>query len=124
MGCFRGVLVVENMEALGSWFEFKEPIRCMYLENTTTTAAVVCNVVLLSQEIKQQNIGNTIFLEVHFVGSKVGNSVGGHDTLVAVDIDWMIGRMAIVDMVWVRKKLQYFDCQGGGKMNALYFEQG
>ena len=46
MGCFRGVLVVENMEALGSWFEFKEPIRCMYLENTAMIAAVVFNMVI------------------------------------------------------------------------------
>ncbi len=93
------------MEALGSLFEFKEPIRCMYLENTATIAAVVCNVVLLSQEIKGQNVGDSILFKVRFVGSKVGNSVGGHDTLVTVDIDLLIGRTDIVDMVRVRKKI-------------------
>jgi hypothetical protein len=104
LGCFRGVLKVENKEALGSWFKFKEPISCMYLENTATIATVVCNVVLLSQEIKQQNVDDFILFEVHFICSKVGNSVGGHDTLVAVDIDWAIGGMDIVNMVRVRKR--------------------
>jgi hypothetical protein len=77
----------------------------MYLENTATIAAVVCNVVLLRQEIKQQNIGDSNLFEVHFVGSKVGDSVGGYDTLVAVDIDWVISRTDIVDMVWIKKKI-------------------
>jgi hypothetical protein len=70
MGHFRGVLEVGNMEAIGSWFEFEEPIQCMYLKDTATIVAVICNVVLLSQKIKQQNIGNPILFEVHFIGSK------------------------------------------------------
>ncbi len=52
MRLFRGVTKVKNVEALGSWVEFKEHIKCMYLENTTTIAAVIGNVVLLSQEIE------------------------------------------------------------------------
>ncbi len=48
---------------------------------------------------------NSILFGVHFVCSKVSNSVGGHDTLVAGDIDWVIHRMDIVDMVRVRKKI-------------------
>jgi hypothetical protein len=52
MGHFRGVLEVKNVEALGGWFEFKEPIQCIYLEDTASIMAVVCNVVRLSQEMK------------------------------------------------------------------------
>ncbi len=52
MGRLRDFLEVRNVEALGSSVEFKEPIRSMYLENTTTIAAIVCIVVLLSKKIK------------------------------------------------------------------------
>ncbi len=61
---------VKNVKAFWSWFKSKEPIRYMYLENATTIAAVVGNVVLLAKEIERQNVGNPILFEVYFVGSK------------------------------------------------------
>ncbi len=38
------------------------------------------------------------------MGFKIGDSVGGYDSLVAVDTNWAIYRTDIIDMVWVRKK--------------------
>jgi hypothetical protein len=104
MGRFRGIVEVKNVEALESWFKFKEPIRCMYFENTTIIATVICYVVLLGQEIKQQIVGNPILFKIYFVGSKIGDSIGGHDALVAVDIDWEICRTDIIDMMQVGER--------------------
>ena len=100
------VLEIESMESFGSWLEFNESARCMDFKNTPAIETVVCDVVRLAKLIEQQYIGNPILVvEINFSGSKIGDSVGSHDALVAMNVDGLSRGTDIVNVIRVGEEV-------------------
>jgi hypothetical protein len=57
------------------------------LENPSSIVTVISYVMFFSKKEERENIGNTVLIDVDFVGTKISNIVGGHDPLVAMNVD-------------------------------------
>ena len=93
------------METAGGGHEFQEPGLGVDLKNATTVVTVIGDMMFLGQQEEGEYVGDAIFIDIYFVGAKIGDIVGWHDSLVTVNLDGMCRWANIVDVSRVGEKI-------------------
>ena len=89
MGSFRLGMEIKSMETLRGRLEFNEALGCVNLEHPPAIMAIIRDMMFLGKQEEGEDVGNSIFVDIYLVGTKISNVVGRHNALVAVNLDEM-----------------------------------
>jgi hypothetical protein len=93
------------MKTLGGRLEFDEALRRVNLEHPPAILAIIGDMMFLGKQDEGEYVGDAIFVDIDFVGTKVSDIVARHNFLVAVNLDGMCRWANIVDVGSVGEKI-------------------
>ncbi len=77
----------------------------MNLEHPPTIMAIIGDMMFLGKQEEGEYVGDVIFVDIYFVGTKISDIVGRHNSLAAVNLDGMCSWANIVDVSGLEKRL-------------------
>ncbi len=119
--CLRLGTEIKSMETFGGRLEFDDALVRVNLEHPPGIMAIIGDMMFLGKQEKGEYVGDVIFVDIYFVGTKISNIVGRHNSLVAVNLDGMCRWANIVDMSRVGEKI---DCALAIKEEEVWVDGG